>query len=140
MKKTDFTFFRTSMTGLLSAILPVLFFMTLSLGAEAQASIQDAAVAQTGVNVVNHNVAKSRLDSHVASLEAINPSTLQEEVAQSQRLDYAYYIGKFDASKGSFSYYVANSQSYLENRVTDFAPQYRLSAQQLYNEMLGLLR
>ena len=104
------------MKGLFSAIVPVLFFMTLSLGAEAQASIQDAAVAQTGVNVVNHDVAKSRLDSHVASLEALNPSTLQEEVAQSQRLDYAYYIGKFDSSKGSFSYYVANSQSYLERQ------------------------
>lgn len=140
MKKTNFTFSGTSMKWLLKSIVPVLFFMTLSLGAEAQASMQDAVVTNAGVNIVNKQVAAQRLEAHITSLEAITPTTEQEEVMHSIRLDYAKHVAGGLNISGDFAYHVVNSQTYLEDRVGDFSPQYRPSAQTIYNEMVTLLQ
>jgi hypothetical protein len=140
MKKTDFTFFSASMKGLLSLIVPVLFFMTLSSGLGAQNTLQEAVVLNSGRSIVNFTVAKDRLVTHVAALQAMTPSSDQEEAVQQLSIRYAGYIDSWDESQGSFAYHVINSQAYLEREVAKFSGASRPSATALYNEMLQLLQ
>jgi len=115
--------------------------MTLSLGVEAQVETPGSVKSsQTGITIVDQVTAADRLAQHIDDLEKLNPTTLQEEVDQGAKLEYADYIINGFATGGDFAYHVLNSMTYLEGRLGDYASQYRPSSQDLYDEMVRLLQ
>ncbi len=139
MKKTNFTFFGTGKVYVIKALFLFFFFFTLSVGTEAQISALSGSSTLRG-ELVDVNTAQQRLFDHMDQLRSSNQSTPEAEVDVSVKLQYADYIFNGTANGSSFPYHVENSRAYLESLVVNFEPNYRPSVDELYNEMVDLLR
>lgn len=139
MKLTNFTFLRAGKEWTLKSALLMLVFMILSFGSELQAqSNADLQTSTNGVALVNHAKASQLLGDHMASLQAITPANQVEEANLSLRLEYAKYV--LDGVGQDYKYRVESGMGWLETRISAFALPYRSNAQEVYQEMVDLLR
>lgn len=141
MKLANFTFSRVG-TWLIKS-LPVLVFMILSLGVEAQVITPGEALAQQqGLNLVGDDLASERLKTQITQLEAVNPQTNEERADVTFRYKYAMYILNSMGEGAGYQYTLLNSMDYLQ-AMSDAAfnqSQIRIEPQEVYDEMVGLLR
>lgn len=144
MKLTNFTFLRAGNAWLLKSVLPMLVFMTLSLGIEAQTVTPgDQLATQQGMDLVNDNTAIQRLGTHITALMAMNPTTREEEAEIRIRMDVANITLDHVGAGAGYKYYiVSEALDYLEGRAAEFNQRSgkSLEVSEIYGELVDLLR
>lgn len=144
MKLTNFTFLRAGNAWLLKSVLPMLVFMTLSLGIEAQTVTPgDQLATQQGMDLVDDNTAIQRLGTHITALMAMNPTTREEEAEIRIRMDVANITLDHVGAGTGYKYYIAAfAMDYLEGRAAEFNQRSgkSLEVSEIYGELVDLLR